>query len=459
MRNDQSDAEHMINTRVLTLWESLRTSFWFIPSIMVCVAIALAKILLIFDNYAYQNPVKFLQFLYETSPESARALLTTIASSMITVTSIAFSITVVALTLASSQFGPRLIRNFMMDKGTQVVLGVFVSTYLYCLLIIQATKSFDALTFVPGLAIYVAVILAFIGVAVLIFFIHHVARSIQADNVIDNVYCELQESIDRFFPDVEENSKDSDIYSQQYQNHFPSHFEIQATASGYIQALNIDLMVSLGQKLDMLVEVKFRQGDFVIKNSVLLVVSCHSNQLPIAEEKLLKVIIQGSKRTPVQDPEFAIHQLVEIAVRALSPGINDPYSAITCVDKLSAILCELCIRPFPNSSRFDDSGAIRATVNAIKFSGLADAAFNQIRQHSKDNVAVTIRLLESLDNIALASINDEQTEFVCHQLQMIEQVQAGQSLPQGDQADIAQGVDKIKDSLRQKDLTIKHKHV
>jgi uncharacterized membrane protein len=449
----------MISTRLLTHWESLRTSFWFIPSIMVCVATGLAKLLLIFDHYGYQAPAKFLQYFYETTPESARALLTTIANSMITVTSIAFSITVVALTLASSQFGPRLIRNFMMDKGTQVVLGVFVSTYLYCLLIIQATKSFDKQVFVPGMSVYVAVILAFVSVAVLIFFIHHVARSIQADNVIDNVYCELRESIDRLFPDIEESDEDSNMHSLQYQQNYPSRFEIKTPVSGYVQALDLDHIVSMGQKFDMVVEVKFKPGDFIIKNSVLLVVYCHSNQLPLVEDKLLQVIIQGSNRTPVQDPEFAVHQLVEIAVRALSPGINDPYSAITCVDKLSAILCELCTRPFPNSRRFDDSGAIRVTINGIKFSGLAEAAFNQIRQYGKGSVAVTIRLLESLDNLVQASINDEQREFASHQLQMIEQAQAGQSLPTGDQADIAQGVDKIKASLSRKGLVTGHTNV
>jgi uncharacterized membrane protein len=180
-----------------------------------------------------------------TPPESARALLTTIANSMITVISIAFSITVVALTLASSQFAPRLIRNFMMDRGTQVVLGVFVSAYLYCLLIIQATKSFDKQVFEPGVSVYVAVILAFVSVAVLIFFIHHVARSIQADNVIDNVYCELRDSIDRLLPDIEEGDEDSNMHSLQYQQNYPSRFEIKTPQGGYVQALDLDHIVSI----------------------------------------------------------------------------------------------------------------------------------------------------------------------------------------------------------------------
>jgi uncharacterized membrane protein len=439
----------MISTRVLTVWESLRTSFWFIPSIMVCMATGLAKLLLMFDRYGYQAPAKFLHFFYETSPESARALLTTIASSMITVTSIAFSITVVALTLASSQFGPRLIRNFMMDKGTQSVLGVFVSTYIYCLLIIQATKSYGEKVFVPGISVYIAVLLAFVSVGMLIFFIHHVARSIQADNVINNVYHQLRDSIDRLFPDIEEGTQTPDLRTQQYQQNYRSRFEIMAKESAYVQALDLDLLVSLGQKYDMVVEVKYKPGDFVVKNATLLVILCHSSEQPPVKEKLPQILVQGSQRTPVQDPEFAIHQLVEIAVRALSPGINDPYSAITCVDKLSAILCELCARPFPDSSRFDDSGALRVTINSINFSGLGEAAFNQIRQYSKDSVAVTIRLLESLDNIAKASINDEQREFVYRQLLMIEEVQAGQALPKGDQNDMTQGINNIKDLLNQ----------
>ena len=328
-----------------------------------------------------------------------------------------------------------------------MVLGVFVSTYLYCLLVIQATKSFAEQAFVPGMSVYVGVILAFVSVAVLIYFIHHVARSIQADYVINNVYCELRISIDRLFPNSKEEAEIAEIQTKQYQQTYLNRHEVMAGKSGYVQALEIDLMVSLGQKHDMVFEVLHMPGDFVIQNTPVLVVFHHSTELPLTDQKLLQMVLQGSQRTPVQDPEFAIHQLVEIAVRALSPGINDPYSAITCVDKLSAILCELSERPFPQSNKYDDNGAIRVTTNAIKYSGLAEAAFNQIRQYSKDSIAVTIRLLESLDNLALASINDEQNEFVYLQLQMIEEVQGGQPLPKGDQSDIAQRIKKIRETL------------
>ncbi|MGY0583254.1 MAG: DUF2254 family protein, partial [Paraglaciecola chathamensis] len=153
-----------MNTRIITLWETIRTSFWFVPSIMALLAIVSSQLGLAFDRFGADSELKILAGFYETSPESARALLTTIATAMITVTSIAFSITVVALSLASSQFGPRLIRNFMMDTGTQCVLGFFLSTFIYCLLIIQATKSFEQQSFVPGFSILTSVLLAILGV-------------------------------------------------------------------------------------------------------------------------------------------------------------------------------------------------------------------------------------------------------------------------------------------------------
>lgn len=437
-----------MDTRILRIWETIRTSFWFLPSLMVLSAIVMSQVLLYVDRYNVELDNQFLTFFYQTSPESARALLTTIAGSMMTVTSIAFSITVVALSLASSQFGPRLIRNFMMDTGTKCVLGNFVATFIYCLMVIQATKSYGDTAFVPGISVYFALLLAVIGAGVLIYFIHHVASAIQADNVIDDVYRDLQRNIQRLFPQQRESSSNQmngqgTDFALRYLHQIP----LVAKNSGYVQTTDFAALIAKATECDMALDVHHMPGDFVCKNTKLLTVYYQGDSLPCKHHKLTALIIQGSRRTPVQDAEFAVHQLVEIAVRALSPGINDPYSAMTCVDKLSAILCELADKPFPVSHRWDEEGVLRLICKPISYTGLGEAAFNQIRQYGHTSIAVTIRLLEGLLAILNASNSTEQRDFVRCQALMIEQVQREASLAGKDWQDINGRLKAIKGRL------------
>ncbi|WP_166423489.1 DUF2254 domain-containing protein [Paraglaciecola sp. 20A4] len=437
-----------MNTRIITLWETIRTSFWFVPSIMAVVAIGLSQAGLAFDRFGAESELPIFADFYQTSPESARALLTTIASSMITVTSIAFSITVVALSLASSQFGPRLIRNFMMDTGTQCVLGFFLSTFIYCLLITQATKSFDNQNFVPGLSILTSVILAILGVGVLIYFIHHVARAIQADNVIDNVYRELNEIIERLFP------KDEIDKTPQFSDDVPNFHQVYSNqqtifsaGSGYVQTLDVANLQKLAQECDIALYIQHMPGDFVIQNAPLGIAYFHGSALACEPKQIAELIRLGAHRTPVQDTEFAIRQLVEIAVRALSPGINDPYSAVTVVDKLSAVLCGLTSKTFPPTLYEDPQGVIRLQCKPVVFTGLGEAAFNQIRQYAKTSLAVTIRLLEGLISILQFSQTSEHRQFVRQQAAMIEQVQREAPLSALDWQDIKKRLDEIKRRL------------
>ena len=435
-----------MNNRILSLIETFRTSFWFIPSTLVASSSVLASLFLAYDRSYQDFTPDFFQFIYQASPESIRSLLTTIAGSMITVTSIAFSITVVALSLASSQFGPRLIRNFMSDKGTQSVLGVFVAIFTYCLLVLQATTSVGTDHFIPGLATYFALVLAFAGVGVLIYFIHHVAHSIQADNVIDKVYCQLKLDIERLFPTQQAQVEDINNGPLSYsETHYSQ--SLKSQQDGYIQAIDIKKLTQLAAENEIKIKVLVKAGDAVVTGFTLMKLGIDdANQRP-DEKTLLACIMVGAKRTPIQDPEFAINQLVEIAVRALSPGINDPFTAITCTDKLCAILCTLTQRTFPPSQHKDQQGTVRVITHAFQFSQLAHAAFNQIRQHAESSVAVTIRLLESLQLIADLVSNQDQREFVEQQRDMIAQACEHQSLCRQDKQDIEQRLQQIIERL------------
>ena len=449
-----------MHNKLLTLFESIRTSFWFIPSALVLIATIVAKLLIAFDSYQ-QEPTElsellpFLSQVYQASPESIRSILTLIAGSMMTVTSIAFSITVVALSLASSQFGPRLIRHFMADKGTQSVLGVFVAIFIYCVLVLQATKDHEGFVFVPGMSAYFAVFLAFVGVGVLIYFIHHVAQAIQADNVVNDVYCRLLNNVEQWFPDDENDSEDSeqtksadahtiDLPLAQCYKHNKT---VLACGDGYIQALNTKRLVTIAQNKQVAIEINCMAGDFVTPSSSLLDIYYDEDAALECLDDMRSCFMLGAKRTPIQDPEFAIHQLVEIAVRALSPGINDPYTAITCVDKLSAFLCILAERPFPSSKHLDSDGTLRVKTKLIEFSSLGEAAFNQIRQYGKDSIAVTIRLIDSLNRISSTCHTAEQIQFVSRQNEMIEESMSQLFISTYDRHDITSRLNEVKSSI------------
>ena len=187
-------------------WYRSTTSYWFLPALILLGAVILSFVTLTIDEWAGSGWVTRWRWIYSHDPAGARATLSTVAGSMITVAGVVFSITIVVLTLASNQFGPRLIRNFMLDKGNQVVLGVFTSTYLYCLLILRRIQAVENATFVPSLSLTVAILLAVLSIAFLIYFIHHVTTFMQVESVVNSVSHELHETLDRLFPDFADQS-------------------------------------------------------------------------------------------------------------------------------------------------------------------------------------------------------------------------------------------------------------
>ncbi|WP_204103802.1 MULTISPECIES: DUF2254 domain-containing protein [Spirulina sp. CCY15215] len=390
--------------KLAKLWDSLHSSFWFVPSLMVVLAIALSFITIWIDHKQEANIVENIDWAYSLGPSGSRAILSAIAGSMVSVATTAFSITIVALQLASSQFGPRLLRNFMQDTGNQIVLGTFISTFVYSLMVLRTINGVEKDEFVPHLAVTIGIGLAIASVGVLIYFIHHSASSIQVDRVIKQVGDDLDVAIDRLFP--EKIGRGTSKHGQEESlAAIPADFEefscpIKTIASGYIQGIDDNQLMRIATENNLLLRVQQRPGRFVVQGSEIVQI--------FPEKKLNKKLIAqindafvlGSQRTEQQDVEFPIDQLVEIAVRALSPGINDPFTAIRCIDQLSAALCHLAEREIPSPYRYDDHNQLRIIAKPISFADATDAAFNQIRQYGKSSVAVTMRLLEAIAAIA-----------------------------------------------------------
>ena len=413
------------NTKILKAYDNAKTSFWFTPCLILSLTILSCMSLLFIDLYAGLNSLNWLSFLYHADASITRDLLTTVASSVMTVVSITFSITIVALTNASSQFGPRLIRNFMEDSSTQVVLGVFISLFVYCLILVRTTDNFAGGAFLPGLTIAGAIAMTLFGILLLIYFIHHVSLNLQSDSVIDDVYTELQYSINQIFKlqkEEEDTCSSADKKQAQTSKQIENsckQFQFKSHSCGYIQAINYADLTDIMSKLDSSLSVSVKPGDFVVNRMV--VMTSDIKHISAEDEKTLhECFTLGPKRTPIQDPEFAVHQLVEIALRALSPGINDPYSAIACIDKLTAAICDLTQKSFPEGITYDEEGVQRITYKTTSFQNLANIAFDQIRQHSQSYLAIQLRQLEGLIRIAEQANHPTHWSFVRHQKLMIE---------------------------------------
>jgi uncharacterized membrane protein len=398
-----------VKAKVFHVWEVLTSSYWFVPTVMLTGSTALAFELLWLDERLLQSR-RIAGWLYSGGPEGARAVLSTVAGSVITVAGVVFSITIATLTQASSQFGPRLLRNFMRDTGNQVVLGTFVSTFVYCLLVLRSIGSEPQGTAVPHASIMGAVLLALASIAVLIYFIHHISLSLQAPIVVATVAADLHQALARIFPSgLGHGPKGPD--AEQAEPDEPAELRhdvktVGAPKDGYVQVIDQETLMELATKHDLLVKLEVRPGDYVIKNNPAMHVSPAARSTPELCQQLAALLIIGRQRTPEQDVEFAIHQLAEIAVRALSPGTNDPYTAMNCVDRLASALVAIEKSDLHGSYRYDDAGRLRVVARVSDFRSYVDAAFDQIRQYGKNSVAVTIRLLDAIRAAAHQMLHD-----------------------------------------------------
>jgi uncharacterized membrane protein len=386
-----------VKTFLSAWWERLSTSYWFIPSVMTIVATAFSFATVHIDSMINTKWARTAGWIWAGGPEGARNVLATVAGSTITVAGVVFSITIVALTLASSQFGPRLLRNFMNDRATQVVLGVFVSTFLYSLLVLRTIRGTDSNSFVPYLSVTCGLVFAVASVGFLIFFIHHVPSSILAENLIGRVARELLEGIDRLYPDmIGTGEKENDeLQSETLPGDFAKEArQLESKESGFIQAIAEDRLLKLATEEHLILRLRRRPGHFVAEGAPLAAGWPADRINDEVGRKFREAFLLGRQRTPTQDVESSIDQLVEVAVRALSPGVNDPFTAISCLEWLGVALIRIGGRRIPSPYRYDKEGHLRVVTETTDFAGLAAAALNQIRQYGRGSIAVVVHLLD-----------------------------------------------------------------
>lgn len=400
-------------------WDELRANFWFVPSVMVVAATLLSLATIHLDRATpHHNGLARLGWTFTRGPEGSRAVLATVAGSMMTITSVTFSITIVALQLASSQFGPRLLRNFMRDRGNQVSLGTFIGTFTYCLLILRTINGTESDQFVPHISVTVGLGLALASLGVFIYFIHHAAWSIQAENVLGSVSRELNRAIDRLYP---EGTGEGAEGPRDGERDVPEAFDreaepVESVVSDYLQAVDLDRLMALAVDRDLVVSIPARPGKFVFEGGELALAWPPGRLRDGDAEEIRAAFYLNTRRSPAQDVEFAIDQLVEVALRAAA---NDPFTVINCIDRIGAGLCRLAARPTASPYRYDDDGRLRLIADRSTLSGVVDAAFNQIRQATRGDAAVTLRLLECIASVGRRARSPEFIAALRRQAELI----------------------------------------
>jgi len=382
--------------KLLFWWSELKSTFWFVPVLIITLGISLALWLVYLDSESAINPEGGWKYIFPSSPDAAKDILSIIAGAMIGVAGTVFSITLVALTLASSQFGPRLIKNFMYDRINQTVLGTYLSLYIYCLMVLNAVKDTEQLEFVPTISVFFALLMTIANIVLLIIFMHHVASSIQADNIIGKISKNLSLNLKNLFPDQVGEAANSAFDLEKIIADFAFSKSLKSNKSGYLQYVGEEALMDDISAKDYFLELYFRPGDYLISGKEIGKVYSHDDLSGEDLEPLNHNFLTGKTRTSQQDAEHAIHQMVEIAGRALSPGINDPYTAITCIDNLTNTIAYLTGVQFPSPYRIGEDKKLRIYADSLTFEGMMDAAFNAIRQYSKGNPPVIIHLMEAM---------------------------------------------------------------
>jgi uncharacterized membrane protein len=348
------------------------------------------------DVPAIGSLVPGILFPSQADPQVAQAILSDIATSIMTVVSIVFAILLMTLTLASTQFSPRILINFIRDRVTQWTLGIFLGTFSYCIAALPAARSAPH-AFVPVVTVTGAMLLAPVCVGWLIYFIHHISNAVSVNHIVDRIARETELVIDALMPEPRRpvlELPQSGIVPEALE------FVIPSRRSGYIRFIDIPRLRSLALAYRVYLRLQRRVGHFVPEGVALLHVSRGDRITEARVLELLAAIDIGPTRTMQQDVEFGIVQIVDIALRALSPAVNDPTTAISCVDQLTCILIRWAGRSSPPSRFFDPPHVLRLTVPWIGFDGLLDLAFEQIRHYAVADAAVSLRLMRALGDLA-----------------------------------------------------------
>ncbi|MFE3795526.1 DUF2254 domain-containing protein [Nocardia tengchongensis] len=404
---------------------------WFVPTLEVMAAVGLFAVTHALDQAVYRGALTIPSWIIGGTPDAARQVLTTIAAAIITVVGVVFSITIVALTLASTQFGPRMLRNFIRDRGTQLTLGTFVASFVYA---IAALVSVGA-DFVPHISTTVAIASLVVDLAVLIYFINHIAMAIQLPNVIAGIAGEVSIAVESTRDTSTAAPRRGPSVDELLDRMSASGGQVRVSGSGYLQYIRHERLVRMAAAADAVIYLPFRPGHFLTEGQVVAYVLPAAAAEGIAKD-FTRGHIAGPTRALTQDISFGIDQIVEIALRALSPAVNDTFTALTCIDWLGDCLSRIAVGWDPSPVRTDKNGYVRVIATQVSYERLVQRAFEKIRQAGHGMPAVLIRQLDALTEIADHTADGERRRVLIDQAGMIERSVRESITEESDRADV-----------------------
>lgn len=380
--------------RLKLLWVTMRDSLWFLPATFTIGAAALALTLVEIERRTGDLFGDSRHWLWGGGVEGARGVLSAIAGGLITVTGVVFSVTIVALQLASSQFTPRLLRNFTADRSNQVVLAVLISTFTYSLLVLRAVQGQegDAPPFVPRIAATLAVVFVLVSIGFLIHFIDHASKSIQLAVILDRVTRMTKEQIDEHLPELRE---EEEADAGRWEEPDGRSRKVLAAKSGYVQAVDEKSLVELCQECRIWVQMDPHIGQFILEGRPLATAWPARAIDEETDKKIRKAFILGQAATPDQDLEFGLIEISDIAIKALSPSVNDPTTAMRCIDRLGELVADIGRRRHAPPARYEQ-GEIRFAAKPVDYERVVGLAFDQIRHFGAGNPTIVRKLVDLL---------------------------------------------------------------
>lgn len=418
--------------RIRNLAALFRAQLWPVPALFIVAAGGLAYLLL---EYGDGLDAGGHWWLYSGDAATARDLLGSLLSGMMTMTSLVVSVTFVILTLAANQLGPRLIAIFMADRQIQSVLGLFIGTILYVILVSRTLNDALGADGVPQLAVSAASGLTILCLLSLLFYIHKVARLIIADNVVEIVAREFRATLKAILPDGKQTETPTPPWPTG-----EAGINLSIGKAGYVQVVDYDALKAVASDADIVIVVHVRAGHHVLAEGRHVTVHGAVAFPDECADAVRAAFTVGSERTPAQDPEYGIRQLVEIATRALSPGTNDPFTAMAVIDRLGPVLEDVIRYGTQPPELADDKDALRVVADRSDLSGIMAAALNPIRQAGANHPAILIRLARMLGDLAPAARPDDEPPLRA-QLERVRETLGVGSFPPGDRGDVDAALD------------------
>jgi uncharacterized membrane protein len=425
--------------------QSLASTLWFVPTLLVVCAAILGIVLVEVSVQVDDVVVSRWPRLFGGGAESARGMLATIAGSMITVAGVTFSLTMLAVTQASSQFTPRIHRTLMRDPSSQLVLGGLSGVFTYCLVVLRTIRGDETTIFVPAVAVMAGLVLAIVGIGLLIYFLHHIASALQAPSIIAHVAKDTARTVARVFPTVGADQ----ILEPPELKRLTAHAAWQpvfADRTGYVQRVDFSALLAVAVQQQIVVRMDRRVGEFVASGTRLVSIVSAASTSPTMSGALNRTFVLGPHRTIEQDAAFGVGQLTEIALKALSPSTNDPITAVTCVDYLSAVFFDVASRRETPRWRVSD-GALRVITMEPTFVALVDSAFDEIRRAAASQPVVLARLLEACRLIGEATTDAERRCCLRRHVDRIEAQVAQQTLVDTDRETLGDRIVEVRRAL------------